>query len=287
MAVSAAVAIAAPAQASACPGSPALCYRYVDRSQGSLNSSTTGASASFTVESPTLDTPDYHTLAQFAAYMGPDIIEAGWIVDRSGLNGADFTNPHLFISWWKNGVFQCYNFGCSGMVDYAPNTQNAGDSLVADVHTTKTLGLIHSGGAWWIQYGSNYVASINDSFMSAPAATSLTQISYFGEIAESRMGSLQECTDMGNGLNPNGTAGGVSYAQFTNYQLYGTGHSTASFNSGAITNATKWGMNTTGGVSTSFSYGGTGDPHCTTPKVHPTAPLLTPAQTKRNLYLVR
>lgn len=276
-----ALTVAAPAEASACPGSPALCYRYSRALQTGLNSSTNGVSALLTVEQPILDTPDYHTLAQYAASMGSDIIEMGWTIDPS-LNGDN--HPHLFVHRWKNGVPQGYNATDAAWTDYSGNATNAGADLIGDLHTSKLFGVVKSGSSWWLQYGTNYIGSYPDSAMTA-TYTSLSSVQYFGEIAESRMGTAQECTDMGNGLNPNGTAGGVSYAQVTGYTLYGTGHTTAGFASSTVTIPSKWGMSTPLGA-TSFSYGGTGDPHCTTPKQQAPRPTLSPAQAKRYPALV-
>jgi Neprosin len=158
---------------------------------GSQTAVTDGAYANLTINKPTLDTSDYHSLSEVAVQSadGTQVVEVGWTVDRVVNGDAD---PHLFVYHWVNGQPACYN-GC-GFVQYSENV-SPGDTLPQD--TTKRVGIQYYSGAWWIAYDTEWVGYFPGSLWSNNFTQS-GMVQFFGEVAAS---TSSPCTDMGNGLD--------------------------------------------------------------------------------------
>jgi Neprosin len=211
VAVTASLAVASPALASG----PFYFY-----SKGQQTFATTdtldGAAIYFTVEKPYLAAADSHSLAEISVQSttGGNILEVGWTVDR-GLNGGS-DQPFLFVSWWKNGVWKCYNTNCPGYADYAANPINAGSSLSGvPVGTSKKFIIQHSGTTWWLGYDTNWIGSIADSNFAPATFVKPGVVQGFAELAAA---SAKPCSDVGNGiLGLNVNTGAARAGTFTLY----------------------------------------------------------------------
>jgi hypothetical protein len=206
--------------------SPAMAagpYYFYNSAFQTVNSD--GALVNITIEKPYLDTArDYHSLAELVVVKTisgqRNIVEMGWNVDPT-VNGD--TQSHLFIAWWKNGVFQCYNAVCPGFIDFTPtNTaDNPGVSLTAapnsiPLHTSKQFAIQHANGAWWFGFNSQWIGYINDTSW-GNGFTSGDGIQAFTELAA---GTLTPCSDMGNGKLGDQTAN--LSGRIGSLQLFGT-----------------------------------------------------------------
>lgn len=202
-------------------GCASPCYYYNVGSQGFTGTLPTGSYGYYSVNAnpsiPTLSSGDYHTLAENAVQKDiggqRNIVEVGWTIDRTGVNGTDYIKPHLFVFWWKNGVAQCYN-GC-GWVPY-PGAAFTVGQLVPSSTTSLKLGIENSGGNWWvwasdsstgvggwIGYYPGTLWSQPNSY--GPAVSGFTNVDYaqfFGEIASNNAPASTVCTDMGSLIRP-------------------------------------------------------------------------------------
>jgi hypothetical protein len=142
------------------------------------------------IQAPSVAAGDFHSLIEVSVQNGNNILELGWTVDP-GVFGDN--NPHLFTGIWINGVWQGYN--PASFVDNSSNAVNNGASLAGAVGTSKTFGVIYTGGAWWVAYNGAYIGSFPGTLWSG-AFTTGTVVQAFGEVAAN---SGSPCTDMGNG----------------------------------------------------------------------------------------
>jgi hypothetical protein len=206
------VGVSSPAQAVAC--SPNPCFFY---NQAQQTVSADGASAQIVISKPFLASGDFHSLVQIGLWDGSgNTVELGYNVDRT-VNGGS-SDPHIFVAWFKNGVFQCYNTACPGYNDYAANTTNwAGQNINSAVGTQPVFGIISSGGNWWFQYGTGYIGYISQSNWTAPTFTKSAVVGGWSELASA---VTKPCSDMANGvlgLDANPTA-----VRIGSLSLYGT-----------------------------------------------------------------
>lgn len=159
-------------------------------------------------------TKEYHSVVELA-YMndaaaggsGRQTIEVGY-----GISNLDNTTvPKLWVSHTINGTWQGYNSasfvqcnGCSG----SPDNWDLGDTLTNG--TTMRLGIILSGGDYWVQanISSNptpeYLGYFPGSLWSSQGITFTTanKIYAYGEVAtETSLGGLG-CTDLDTGAFP-------------------------------------------------------------------------------------
>jgi hypothetical protein len=207
-----AVGLAAPAYAA-----PTHHYVAAVEAAGTANptpAGTTGLSGAITIEQPTVAADDYHSLMQVSACKWITVsgsfqrncVEVGWEVNPGVYGDA---NPHLFTSSWKHGVHQ----GRNNCVDVAAATPNAGDSILADVGTRKTIAINYysttpAGGGWWLGYttiggSTNWVCHYPSSRWTTaggglPAVTGFTdtdQAQWFGEVAEEAGGGDSQMGD--------------------------------------------------------------------------------------------
>lgn len=165
-------------------------YFYGDSVQQAV---TTGVSGMLTVATPTVGKEDWHSLAEFAVQSKDknQVVEVGWTVDRTTF-GDDQT--HLFVYHWVNGKSTCY--GC----DFAPlEGATVGPGSVLPTGVPKFFGVMHSNGAWWIAYDTEYIGSFPDDLWKGNF-TETGFVRAFGEVAAS---SDSPCTQMGNGKSPN------------------------------------------------------------------------------------
>lgn len=186
-----------------------------------------GIGANLYPSTPYLAPGDFHSLTEVTVQSADSqqIIEAGWTKDPA-LNGGS-TDPHLFVYWWKNGAPQCYN-GC-GWVDYAPNTMDVGDSLIANYGTSTRFIIQYSAGNWWVAVGGAWVGYYPDTLWSAatpsgPGVT-FTQGGFFQAFGEVASSVVKSCTDMGNGYQ--GTAAQTLANRVGSIALYNTVPATA------------------------------------------------------------
>jgi hypothetical protein len=206
---------------------PVACYYYNVGSQGFASAPfPTGDYANFSVNTPSvpvLNSTDYHTLAEAAVQKTTSnglqqTIELGWTIDNQGVNGADHTNPHIFLGWWKNGVFTCYN-GC-GWVPYAGATYTIGQ-LIPGTTTALKFGWQYDSGNWWgwvsntagtvggwIGYLPGTLWTSNNTYGTAVTGFSDADlVQNFGEIAANNTPASTDCTDMGSQTLATTTAG--------------------------------------------------------------------------------
>jgi hypothetical protein len=171
----------------ACVGS--ACYHYSGAKQAVVSDA---SSIQFSVEQPTCNsTVCGHSLAENAVESADQkqIVEWGWTVDNSGVNGADHVKPHLFAFRWVNGVAGTYNG--SGWVNAVSSPCPAGMDISADVSTgsatVQNFAWQHLNGAWWAAYKSSWCGAFPDSvWTGATPPVTFTQsglIQVFGEMA--------------------------------------------------------------------------------------------------------
>lgn len=231
---------------------------------------TTAAYANVGIATPSRGAAS-HTLAEIAGIQYNSslrqIVEIGWTVDN-GLNGDN--NPHLFCYWWKNDKGQGYNAG-SGFVAYGTPSATCGQSLSTLSGTTKKMGIVHTGGAWWLAYDTGWVGYYPDALWTStangippsnsPAVTFNTvgELQMFGEIAfGSAVNASTVCTDMGNAVLGSATVAPLS-ASFGTAAIdtpSGTGQAAVMTNLG-IPDPTYWNSQITSSGRT-VRYGGPG-----------------------------
>lgn len=176
---------------------------------GSQTADSDGFFVNASIARPTLDSADYHTLAEIAVQSadGKQVVEVGWTVDKA-LNGD--TDPHLFVFHWVNDESTCYN-GC-GWVQYSKNVK-PGDTLATGA---KRFGVQYASGAWWVSFDSEFIGYFPDSLWSS-AGTTFTKaglVQVFGEVAST---TTKPCSDMGNGaLGTDKTAAAMGSGSYIN-----------------------------------------------------------------------
>jgi neprosin-like protein len=178
-----------------CPGTTPKCYHY---SGGQQFVMADGVYANLKPFAPFVATYDYHSLeeitAEAAGTGGQNIIEVGWTVDRQGVNGLDYTNPHLFVGRWLNGAFGGYNGG--GFVQLASPAPQAGQAVTTDINISKTFSILHSGTAWWVGYNGSWAGYFPDTIWTG----AFVQGSLFQGFMEVASKYTRSCTDMGSGV---------------------------------------------------------------------------------------
>jgi len=160
-----------------------------------------GAYMSTPVESPTVYSGDYHSLAELAVESsdGQQIIEIGWTVDPTQWD----QTPRLFIYHWVNGVGSCYH-GC-GFVSNS-TTITPGMALTAS-STPVQFAIEYYQGNWWYGYNGTWFGYLPGSLWSG-GYTQSGLVQEFGEVAST---TATPCTDMGNGyLGTNASAAPVT-----------------------------------------------------------------------------
>jgi hypothetical protein len=149
-----------------------------------------GARGSFTVAKPNLTFGENsHSLAELAVESsdGLEVIEVGYTVDRA-LNVDNF--PHLFVFHWVNGVPTCYN--ACGFVRVGTGVGPRSPLKTGAVHQFM---IEHVAGNWWIGQNGNWFGYYPDTLW-GNAFTKVGLVQWFGEVAAT---STTPCTDMGNG----------------------------------------------------------------------------------------
>ncbi len=234
----------------ACPtyGSLTVCWDYATRKQ-TLIDSADGMSIDASVVKPTLYGGDHHSLAQMTlidgTYGNENVVELGWTVDPGTYGGS--SNPHLFVSHWINGIWQCYN---CGFVNAPGAPFVPGSNLFSHIGTVKSFKFEYVATGtprWEASYNGSVMGHFPASIWSG-AFTDFDQSQAYGEVATSRNPSE---TDMGSGV----LAGPAQGAQFSNYALTGT-TDTVGFNGSNGTQADRWALSNTS--TTAFRYGGPG-----------------------------
>lgn len=195
-------------------------YIYAGRTQAAA---TAGAYSTMDAEAPHIDAVNgYHSLAEVEIEKtnagGKQVVEVGWTVDPA-LNGD--SNPHLFVAWWKNGVFQCYNTACAGFVQLASPAPQAGQTLTTGVAASKRYGLQYSattpsGGGWWFYASSPTTAFgyIPNTAWGTSAFSQSDKVQMFGESASS---SLPTCNYVGSGTQGSTTAVPAAFFSSNSY----------------------------------------------------------------------
>jgi hypothetical protein len=202
------------------------CYYYGVGRQVTAPTGNKGASANFGIFAPPLASKSYHSLAEIALQSADEkqIVEVGWIVDNTGVNGTDFTNPHIFAYSWRNDVGQGYNGG-SGWTNYSQRTTTIGASLASYVNTTERTFAIQyvapvapaTTGRWWLGFNDGIAGSPGwmGSFAESSWTTGTSPVAsfnhgdfnqFFGETVQS---VDAPCTVMGNGISGSAASGGA------------------------------------------------------------------------------
>jgi len=148
-----------------------------------------GAYMSTTVESPSVDSSDYHSLAEMAVQSSDQqqIIEIGWTVDPAQFD----QTPRLFIYHWVDGQGTCYN-----TCDFVSNSTTVTPGMALTPSSTPVqFAIEYYQGNWWYSYNGTWFGYLPGSVWSGGFIQS-GLVQEFGEIAA---GSTQPCTDMGNG----------------------------------------------------------------------------------------
>jgi hypothetical protein len=166
------------------------CYDYVESSQYVSNK---GAFARLTQHLPMVDPQDgLHSVAEVAVVDDSrDIIEVGWRRYRS-------EPTKLFVSWWENDEFQCYNQDCPGWVQVDPSYYPGMPISVNG--ESQNYAIRYINGNWWIYYKSIPMGYYPSGLWSPPFSIA-TSVRYYGEVATTDQ-TGNTTTDMGNGLWP-------------------------------------------------------------------------------------
>jgi hypothetical protein len=217
---------------------------------------TAGTAASLTQHRPHLapDPAAGHSLAEIAvqAFDGNQIVEVGWTVDRQ-LNGDD--NPHLFVSYWVNGVPHCCN---SGLVQLSAWRY---PSMPVSITTTpQDFAIGHfvtsgdAGNGWWIRYQNDWVGYFPDELWRRQGVgfVDVAEADWFGEVYA---GNVEPpCSQMGNGRLGTAT-GGAAMADIVVIDN-GYNESLAGLYPPTVTNPNYYNVGST--AIGSFRYGGPG-----------------------------
>ena len=190
---------------------------------------------------------DVHCLFELAVrdFSGDQTIEVGYHSDvQVNPNGT----VRVWVGSWTNAAFNGYNGG-GGWTDAPGCNPCAGDSIAADIGTTKAFKIEHNTGSsrWDVSYNGNVIGYYPDSTWSG-GFTKTRFIQAFGETATKY---VESCTDMGNGVLAASGAG----AEVNSFALI---NSTASpsLASSVVTNSAAWNVSMTSG--TAFRWGGPG-----------------------------
>ena len=120
----------------------------------------------------------------------------GWTVDHTGVNGADHTNPHLFVYFTIQdyqpgyGGYNCCGFHFVSNPYVYAGIQVPGNGTVADFE------IYHSGENWWLYYDGQGFAYLPDSQFYGNMVHGLDILQSYGEVASP---SDVECAQMGDG----------------------------------------------------------------------------------------
>jgi hypothetical protein len=199
-----------------------------------------GAYMSTPVESPWVQTGDYHSLAELAVESsdGQQIIEIGWTVDTAQWD----ETPRLFIYHWVNGQGTCYN-----TCDFVSNSTTITPGMALTSSSTPVqFAIEYYQGNWWYGYNGTWFGYLPGSVWGGTYTRS-GLVQEFGEVAST---TAEPCTDMGNGyLGTNAAAAPVTgvgyYNPTTAVSLTATMDDSTLYNS-QVTSAN------------SFRYGGPG-----------------------------
>ncbi len=192
-----------------CTSEDGACYYWVGGDQQGL--SATGATVSFTQAKPVVGPADYHSLTEMAVESsdGQQIVELGWIV-ADGLNHD--TDPNLFVSYWVNGTFGCYNLGC-GFVETKGAKIHPGSKL--KVGSIGSFKIDFSDDRWNLYYNGASVGYFPESLWTVTfKKANLIQV--FGEVAASQTTPPE--SQMGNGILGSATGSAV----IKSFKLHGT-----------------------------------------------------------------
>jgi hypothetical protein len=199
------------------------------------NQSATGMKADAQITRPWLSPAETHTLWEMALCdypsTGRNCIELGWTIDNTNspnVNGSDTTNPHLFVGYWRDGVWTGWNAASPYYHDDPANTTiYAGISLNGAVGGSRHFRIQRNATVptqWDVGYGTGANGSTwfqrvgwYDTSGSATALTNGTVNEWFGEVAGTTRDATLQCTDMLSGTYPTTTAGHLT----ENIDLYG------------------------------------------------------------------
>jgi hypothetical protein len=199
-----------------------------------------GAYMSTPVESPWVESGDYHSLAELAVESsdGQQIIEIGWTVDTAQWD----ETPRLFIYHWVNGQGTCYN--ACGFVSNS-TTITPGMALTSS-STPVQFAIEYYQGNWWYGYNGTWFGYLPGSIWGG-GYTQSGLVQEFGEVAST---TAEPCTNMGNGyLGSNAAAApvtGIGYYNTTTAVSLTTTMDDATLYNSQLTSAN------------SFRYGGPG-----------------------------
>jgi len=181
-------------------------FHYVDATQ---NTTSIGASGSYTQDKPYVLRQDDHSLAEMAV-LSPysdsngnpvkqqQIIEIGWTVESATV--AKDTNTHLFVFHWINRSLACSTscgatcYNACGYVQYSSTIYPG--MTVAVTQVPQKYAIMHYEGNWWLWYQDQWIGYFPDSLWSSKGITfnKASVVQWFGEVA----GGLH--TQMGNGI---------------------------------------------------------------------------------------
>jgi Neprosin len=185
------------------------CYYWVGGDQGGITAS--GASASFTQAQPTVGPDDIHSLTEMAVESAnqEQIVEIGWIVAEDVNGDAD---THLFVSYWVNGNFACYDLGC-GFVELKGAKIKPGAKM--KVGTVGNFAIKFSKDRWNLYHNGAAFGYFPESLWTV-SFKSINLVQVFGEVAASTTKAPK--TQMGNGILGSETGSAV----ISSFKLYGT-----------------------------------------------------------------
>lgn len=172
-----------------------------------------GAYMSTPVQSPWVETADYHSLAELAVESkdGQQIIEIGWRVYRQ----QDET-PRLFIYHWVNGQGTCYNTGCG----FVSNSSTITPNMALSSGTAVQFAIEYFQGNWWYGYNGTWFGYLPGSIWNG-TFTKADLVQMFGEVSST---TTSPCTNMGNGIiGTNASAAAVSGIGYYNLTATTTG----------------------------------------------------------------
>lgn len=234
-------------------GCPTTCYSYAGYYQAP-SPAPTDVLMSVDVKAPSRD-GDYHSLDEIAVQSLDEqqAVEAGWTVDF-GLYGDNL--PRLFVSSWKNGVFQGYNNAnfttCTVPICGVAASAVPGANLSSYIGpTAQTFGISYFSGKYWVKFGSGWVGFFSATNWSgvSPAFTNVPLFKAFGEVAAV---NTVPCAQMGDGVQGSTITGAARMGSLT---YVGT-TATATFTGNFTTPGYYSTAFLTAGTTRSFAYGG-------------------------------
>nr|XP_023898515.1 uncharacterized protein LOC112010406 [Quercus suber] len=158
------------------------------------------------------------SIGQIWVVAGPDdkvnTMEAGWRVDYD-------QRSKLFVYWTSDGYQStgCHNLECPGFVQ--TNKKVALGSPIGDIssynakQTNIGITIYKNNGNWWLEVNDQPVGYWPSSLFTY-LANSATELTWGGEIYNSKIGGVHTKTQMGSGHFPNEGYGKASY--FRNIQ---------------------------------------------------------------------